>query len=479
MNTSELKSLIELGEGYKLEFKEKLNKEFSKEVVAFANTEGGKILIGVDDNGHIVGVKDRNKVLSSIENSIKECEPPIEFNTIIIDDIIIVSVEKGINKPYKCPFGYFKRFGSNCLKLNHLEMSDLIIEGNFHFDSIVRNDVDFIEELDKDYWEQFLSKSGIKASQTINNTIVNLGGAILKDDKYYFNNTGLLFFSKNPSAFIPNSVIDCVLYKGNSKTHIIDRKTLSGKILDNIQDGINFFYKHLKLRYVISDRLSNRKEVLEIPPVVIREAIVNAVTHRDYLDRSGKCMFEIFDNRIVISNFGGLVKGINQSNFGKLSKTRNTKIADILFRTEYCEKVGSGINRIYDNLMENGLKKPLFELDDHFTITIPRMTDSDETEINQAISEANSDLNYYLFEELTKLGYKSNNKDKNLRITRILTSINNQNFNSARIAYESNIDERTIRRDLKQLEDLKIINSLGTTRNKEYFIISETIKELC
>jgi ATP-dependent DNA helicase RecG len=123
-----------------------------------------------------------------------------------------------------------------------------------------------------------------------------------------------------------------------------------------------------------------RVEILEIPEVALREAIVNAACHRDYFEKGAKIMVEIFDDRVHISNPGGLPKGLSPEKFGTLSVSRNPLIAPLLHRAGYIEKMGTGINRIKNALAAAGDPEPVFKFDSFFTVTFKR--DAQETSKN-------------------------------------------------------------------------------------------------
>ncbi|MCP4755488.1 MAG: AAA family ATPase, partial [Proteobacteria bacterium] len=136
--------------------------------------------------------------------------------------------------------------------------------------------------------------------------------------------------------------------------------------------------KHLNLRIEI-EGLRHQK-ILEIPELALREAIVNAVCHRDYFEKGANVMVEIYDDRLEITNPGGLPKTLKVEDFGKKSVCRNSIIASLLLRTDYIEKMGTGINRIKEALKEANCPKPIFEFDTFFTMTFPRVVQDKTTQ---------------------------------------------------------------------------------------------------
>ena len=138
----------------------------------------------------------------------------------------------------------------------------------------------------------------------------------------------------------------CALFKGTGKAYILDRKEFNGSIIENIEESLLYLRQHLQLRWEITNASSRRQEILELPEAALREAIVNAVCHRDYLQEGAQVTVEIFDNRVEIYNPGGLPKGLKPEEFGTRSVCRNPLIASLLLRCNYIEKLGTGIERI-------------------------------------------------------------------------------------------------------------------------------------
>ena len=109
-----------------------------------------------------------------------------------------------------------------------------------------------------------------------------------------------------------------------------------------------------------------RKNILELPENALREAITNAVCHRDYFEKGARVMVEIFDDRVEITNPGSAPKGITKDNFGSTSVTRNPVIASLLHRVHYIERMGTGIQRMTHEMESSGLNKPIFQTEGAF-----------------------------------------------------------------------------------------------------------------
>ncbi|MCD6311804.1 MAG: putative DNA binding domain-containing protein, partial [Elusimicrobia bacterium] len=360
MTKNELKLILAEGEGYRIEFKENLS-NIDRELVAFANSSGGKIFFGISDSGEMKGLKITNKLKSQIQDTANNCQPPVEILFEEHGNILIVEAREGADKPYKCSSGFYTRVGPNSQKLSRNEIVEFFkSEGKIRFDELANMKFDYKKHFDSQKLNGFFRMAGITNLLSIPSALTNLGVAEKQDGKLIFNNTGILFFSKNLADIYFHTAITCALYKGREKTEVLDRKDFNEDIISNIDDTMNFLKKHIPVRYEMTG-MPRRKEVPEIPYDALREVIINAAAHRDYFEKGANVMVEMFDDRIVITNFGGLPKGLKRSDFGKKSVLRNPNVANLLNKCKYIEKMGTGIRKIRKLMKEAGLKPPKFE----------------------------------------------------------------------------------------------------------------------
>lgn len=386
----ELTLILEEGEGYTLEFKQAVNSDLSKELVAFANASGGRVLIGVDDHNTIVGCDISNKALSQIENMATSCDPPvaIHIEKLSQQKLLVIHVPEGANRPHRCNKGFFLRNGANSQKMSTEDITAFIqAEGKIRFDQRLRLDLDWTDALDKERLNHYLQLANISPKSDIANLLTNLGAGEYKGDQFYLNQTGVLFFAKEPTQRLFHINVVCALFKGISKAYILDRKDLTGSILENIEDALIFLKKHLQMRWEITAKSTRRKEILELPEVALREAIINSVCHRDYLEEGANVMVEIFDDRVEIYNPGGLPKGLQEKDFGRRSVCRNPIIASLLLRCDYIEKMGSGIERIHTALADARCPEVNIRFNTMFTLEFPRPTFILETDSGDTITD--------------------------------------------------------------------------------------------
>jgi len=192
----------------------------------------------------------------------------------------------------------------------------------------------------------------------------NLSLAKMDRKKLQITKAGILFFAKEPSKFIRHHEVTCVLYKGKNKEYILERKDFKANLSKCVEEAMVFFRRHLKNEYEIKEL--RRKELWDVPLTVLREAMLNAVIHRDYNEPGASILVDVYEDRIEISNPGSWPTSLDRSRFGKFSYRRNPVIADIFQRMDEVEKVGSGIRRMREQCKRNGNPEPIFDFEGGF-----------------------------------------------------------------------------------------------------------------
>jgi ATP-dependent DNA helicase RecG len=167
---------------------------------------------------------------------------------------------------------------------------------------------------------------------------------------------------------------------------VLDRRDFNEDLISSIDRAMNFLKQYIPLRYEMTGE-PRRKEIPEIPYEALREAIINAVAHRDYFEKGTNIMVEMFDDRIEITNFGGLAKGLKPEDFGKKSVLRNPNIANLLHRAGYIEKMGTGINKMKKLISKAGLPPIKFEFDTFFTATFRRSIEKWTKKLGEKLGE--------------------------------------------------------------------------------------------
>ena len=365
MNKEELLELIRTGEGYTLEFKRSLSNNIDKEICAFANSSGGKILLGVDDSGEITGYNLTNPERAKIQDIARNMDPPFSVKISQIDNVAIIEVPEGKDKPYAVRGHFYMRIGSNSQQLNRNEIRNFFQrEGLLLFDHKPNPDFDLEKDFDVYKFESYIKKAGISDNLNRKDLLRNL--SLLDGDK--MKNAGVLFFCHRVTKFFLNAVVVCVLYKGNTKTNILDKKEFNADLLSNYENAFVYLASKLNTQYIIK---KERTEKLELPEEALREAIVNAIVHRDYFS-NGHIQIDIFKDRVEISNPGGLVPGLSRKDFGRRSLPRNPLLMDLMLRINKVERIGSGIQRIKDSMKNYGLKVDFDITENWFSVVFER-----------------------------------------------------------------------------------------------------------
>ncbi|WP_288983694.1 ATP-binding protein [uncultured Flavobacterium sp.] len=382
LNPTEIKSIIAAGEGYNAEFKVSVPskiKEITEEVCAFANASGGVILIGVDDANTIKGIIIDNAKRSAIQNSINEISPVIkcDFNIVEVDgkDIAVIEVPSGQKKPYVLSGAIYVRLGPNSQKLTTVEeMRDFFQQTDkIYFDDAICKEANIEDDIAKENINTFRFEAGLVNATSDEQLFTNLK---LVTNDGQLKNGAVLFFGSNPEKFFEKAVIRCVAFDGIDKRYIVDDKVMTGTLYQQYQKSMIWLKSKLNVRYDIEGEGGKpRKELWEIPETAFKEIIINSLAHRDYYDKGARITIEVFNDRVEISNPGGLVSAVPKSEFGKRSASRNPLIFGLFERMRLVEQIGSGITRIRDVMNDEGLTPPEFNIDGMFTVTLRRPFD--------------------------------------------------------------------------------------------------------
>ncbi len=382
LHEKNIKSLIVSGEGYNVEFKVSIPskiKDVTEEICAFANAAGGTLLLGVDDNNIVQGVVFNNAKRSALQNSINEISPALhcEIYTVTVDskDVVVIEVPSGDNKPYVLSGAIYVRQGPNSQKLTTVEeMRDFFQQADkIYFDEAPCKAIDINQDVPDNNINQFRTLAGLGATVS-NEQVFNNLKLITKEG--FLKNGATLFFAENPEQFFEKAVIRCITFDGIDKRFIDDDKVMTGSLYNQYLQAISWLKKKLDVRYDIEGAGSQpRKEIWEIPETVFKEAIINALAHRDYYDKGARITIEVFNDRVEISNPGGLISGIPKNEFGKRSLSRNPLIFGLFERIRMVEQVGSGIGRMRDLMIEANLTEPEFNTEGMFTVTVRRPFD--------------------------------------------------------------------------------------------------------
>ena len=234
---SELEFLINQDEGYNLEFKESVSGSLAREICAFANANGGKIVVGVSNDKKIKGVSDVNTAKSRIQDYARNMDPPFSVTTHMLDNVLVVNVPEGKKKPYSVGGKFYLRKGPNSQQLDRDEIWQFFQkQGVVTFDEKINHKFKYDKDFNNEAYEDFLHRSHIKHTISKQRLLSNIGFLRNKE----MNNAGVLFFCNNVSKFFLNANITCVLYLGDSQYKILDKKVFESNLIANYENAMSY-----------------------------------------------------------------------------------------------------------------------------------------------------------------------------------------------------------------------------------------------
>ncbi len=385
LNAEEIKNLVLGGEGYNVDFKRSVPskvRELTEEVCSFLNAAGGYLLIGVSDANEIVGAEIDNSKRSAIQGSIGEISPMCHYNMYDVDvegkKVWVIEVPSGKSKPYFFSGCTYLREGANSQKLTNVEEIRDVFQRHerIYFDAIPLPKVNLLKLLDRDNFQEFKREAHIVSD--IEDYQV-LDGLKVFDDNNVAKSGGVLFFARQPEEVFFHAVVRCVLFKGIDKVYILDDKTFGGPLLQQYNKAVEWLKGKLQVSYEI-EGTGPRREVWEIPLEVFKEAVINALAHRDYDEQGASITIEMFDDRVEITNPGTLLPVVAK-NFGRKSLSRNPLIFGLFTRMHLVEHIGSGIPRMRKEMLDAGLPEPTYDTEGMFTVTFKRPMRTNSTHL--------------------------------------------------------------------------------------------------
>jgi len=365
MSSTDNTTLVQQPESRRLEFKEKFpqGNQIAKTAIAFANGAGGKIILGVCNNPRkIIGVSDSDvfqleeRITSHIYS---ECSPAIAFECYIQSikgkNLLVVEIFPGSNKPYFLTkegkaTGAYIRIGSSTRKASHAMLDELERQSRrISFDALPVYDVhleendflsfktDYVKVTDRAPSKEFRRKLGLTSTEA--------------GRTYHVNAAVLLSDSPELKRLFPYAKIECARFKGTDTSTFIDQATISGPIHRSVEPCIAFIKKNIALGSRIGEVY--RQDSWEYPLAAIREAIINAIIHRDYSITGSDIKVAIFDDMLEITSPGPLPDTLSPEELGSgRSEIRNRTLAPIFKDLKLIEGWGTGIRKMRTSLDE-------------------------------------------------------------------------------------------------------------------------------
>lgn len=446
MNEKELEAILAGGETEVVEFKENLNDSFYKNIAAFANAGGGFILLGIDKNGKIKGIESSSRFLEDLTNRIVNklaVYPGIETHDTEGKRVIAVKVSRS-GYPVSYEGRYYERVGNTTREMMPDKLRILFSRGkpwdSLHGEfSLKEIDVETVRRfVDLAVGTNRLSDVSLKESPEMLLEKLDL----LPEGKP--TNGAVLLFGKNPQKYFINLCVRIGRFK--TETTIIDDKWLKGNLFQQFEETIAALKQLISVRYEIKG--IQREDIWDYPIPVLREAVLNALIHRDYFNIANFILIKVYDDRIWISSPGVLPEGITVDELKKPHKShiRNPLIARAFYLAGYIEHYGSGTVRMVEWMGETGLPEPDFK-------------------------EEMGGFSVYLYKDiytklnLTKMGLNERQM-KAVAYVKDKGKITNKEYQEL-----VSTTKKTASRDMMDLVKKEVLEQIGTTGKGTYYVL--------
>lgn len=358
------------------ELKEIVVDDIKKEIIAFANCDGGKLYIGVRDDGTVVGLDNADRASLQISNMVRDAIKPdvtmfLHYETIIVNgkNILAVDIQRGTDRPYYLakkgmrPEGVYVRQGYSSVPATDTAIRRMIKEtdgDSFEAMRCLNQDITF-EEIKKEFSHRKI-EFGPKQMRSLK----------LIDQDGLYSNLALLLSDQCVHT------IKVAVFQGTDQTIFKDRREFTGSLIQQMNEAYDFIDFRNQTRATIEKLY--RVDVRDYPEIAVREALLNLLVHRDYAFRAS-ALISIFADRIEFISIGGLMPGIDLEDvMAGISVCRNQELANVFYRLHLIEAYGTGMGKIV-KAYEGMEKKPIIETTKNtFKIILPNVNAKYETE---------------------------------------------------------------------------------------------------
>ena len=349
------------------EYKREFTDDIKKAVIAFANTDGGRIFVGIDNNGATFGVADADGTMLQITNTIRDSVRPdvtlfVECSTTTIDgkQVIIVDVQRGTARPYYLagkgirPEGVYVRQGASSVPATETAILNMIKETSGDRYEIARS---LNQQLTFEHADAYFEKKDVAFDEPQKRTLHLIG-----EDGMY-TNLALLLSEQCTHT------IKLAVFQGSKKTVFRDRREFSGSLFQQLDEVFNFIDRYNSLRAEFEGLYRIDKQ--DYPVEAIREALLNAICHREY-GIPASTLISIFDDRIEFVTIGGLMKGVSLGDIMLgVSALRNPYLAGAFYRLHLIEAFGTGMPKIMECYSGYSVQPNIEHSENAFKITLP------------------------------------------------------------------------------------------------------------
>jgi ATP-dependent DNA helicase RecG len=380
-NSADLLALIAQGESETVEFKRSVAEleQAVETVAALANTRGGLVLIGVSPKGEVVGVDVGQVTGERIANRITGNTDPVIYPSVQIVEVagrkvFVIAALESDNKPHLASGRAFMRVGATTVQMRRDEYERLLLlRRQSPFDRRVAPDAT-LEDIDEGKVRWYLERAARERNIPVDlalpavENLKRLELAGERDGRLVLTVAALLFFGKQPRHFAPHSTIRLARFQGTAPSNFIDRLDLAGTLPEMIDEAERFVLRNTRVAARVTG--FERREITEYPYPAVREAIANAVAHRDYDREDVEVRVSIFADRIEVQSPGRLPAPLTLDTLGEEYALRNRVIAELLFNIRYIERWNTGILRMRQLMRQHGLPEPVFqEIGQTFRVT--------------------------------------------------------------------------------------------------------------
>jgi len=428
-------------EGITTELKREYTDDIKKTIIAFANTRGGELLIGVEDDGTVTGVSDVDGTMLKVTNALRDSIKPditmflfCEKREIAGKDVVAITVQKGTACPYYLaakglrPEGVFVRQGASTVPATGSAILKMIKETDGDDYEAARS---LYQELTFHCAERFFAEENIPLGQEQKRTL----GLISEDG--VFTNLGLLLSDQCIHT------TKLAVFQGSSKTVFKDRAEFSGSLFQQVEDIYAYIDRVNRTRAEFPGL--KRVDTRDYPPEALREAMLNAIVHRDY-SYSGATFISLFDDRIEFVTLGGLPKGIAMSDVMMgVSVPRNRCLANIFYRLHLIEAFGTGILKIKECYTSCSRQPAIETSENAFKIVLPN--------VNYAAEMVSG---------------KNPLSEKEHQILEYISA--QQPVSRAKLEVAAGLSQSAAIRTLKRLLELGLIKKSGNGKNTRYYL---------
>jgi ATP-dependent DNA helicase RecG len=452
LKQADLNKLIKCSETGTLEFKTSFDKEVLETSVAFANTKGGIILAGVSDKGEIKGIQIGKETLKDWTNQISQSTEPriipeIEIDQIDGKNVAVIRIKEFPIKPVSTKGRCFRRVKNSNRVMQPHEIAEMHFQSTgmswdkLSVTNVSRDDID-IEKIRK-YIESTKDAGRRKISSTEKPLQVLEKLELVKDGKPTW--AAILLFHNHPQRFLSQAVIHCGKFK--EETIVIDDRMIGGTIIEQIEEAMDFIRKNINVEFVMTGKPA-REEIWDYPLEALREAVINAVCHRDYTAPSNTEV-RIYDDELIVWNPGGLPLGLTVEDLYKPhpSVLRNKGIGGIFYDMGLIEQWGSGIDKMRKACVKAGIPEPKFEEHQGFRVIFRKDIYTEEYMRGKGLSERQMKATNYVKER---------------------GRITNQEFQKL-----LNVSKRTATNDLEDMVRKGLFEKVGTRGKGTFYKIKK------